>query len=249
MMRKVDLKRYTLEHNDQLIEYEIGHKPAVTRRIHLAANPEGGLRVIAPRRMSRGTIHRTLQQRASHVARFLAKAKAKQRELPVHRYISGEDHLFLGQNVPLKVVERRGKRGSVQLVHGHIRIIAPDTSSDVISAKLVQWYRQQALQHFSSRLEVISKFAKWTGGQVPAMRLRKMKRTWGSCSAKGVITLNPHLVKAPAKCVDYVIAHELCHLEELNHSKAFYALQEQLFPGWREAKTHLKDRAHIYLHQ
>lgn len=248
-MRKVVPKRYRLEYADLLIEYEILHKPAVTRRIHLAANPDGSLGVIAPRRMSKRTIHRTLQQRASYVARFLAGAIARQRELPVHRYISGENHLFLGKNYPLEVVEQSGKRGSVQLVHGHIRIMATDTGSDVISAKLVQWYRQQALQYFGLRLEVMSQFAKWTGGEVPAMRLRKMKRTWGSCSAKGVITLNPHLVKAPAKCIDYVIAHELCHLEELNHGKAFYALQEQLFPGWREAKMHLKDRAHVYLHE
>ena len=248
-MRKANPKRYTLEHRDQLIEYEIHHKPSVTRRVHLAANPDGSLRVIAPRRMSRRAVHRTLQQRVSYVARFLVDALARQHELPEYRYISGEDHLFLGQNYPLEVVEQSGKRGSVQLVHDHIRIMAPDTQAGVISAMLVQWYRRQALQHFSLRLEVISQMARWTGGQAPAMRLRKMKRTWGSCSAKGVITLNPHLVKAPAECVDYVIAHELCHLEELNHGKAFYALQEQLFPGWREAKTHLKNRAHVYLHQ
>jgi len=229
-MRKVNPKRYTLEHHDQLIEYEIRHKPSVTRRVHLAANPDGSLRVIAPKRMSRRAVHRTLQQRVSYVARFLVDALAR-------------------QHYPLEVVKQSGKRGSVQLVHDHIRIMAPDTEADVISAMLVQWYRRQAFQHFSSRLEVICQLARWTGGQAPAMRLRKMKRTWGSCSAKGVITLNPHLVKAPAKCVDYVIAHELCHLEELNHGKAFYALQEQLFPGWREAKTHLKNRAHVYLHQ
>ncbi len=62
------------------------------------------------------------------------------------------------------------------------------------------------------------------------------------------ITLNPQLVKAPSQCVDYVIAHELCHLQELNDSQVFYALQEQLYPAWREAKTHLKAGGHIYLY-
>jgi predicted metal-dependent hydrolase len=80
------------------------------------------------------------------------------------------------------------------------------------------------------------------------MRLRLMKKTWGSCSAKGVITLNPHLVKAPPQCIDYVIAHEICHLKEHNHGKGFYALQDQLYPDWREAKAHLRDKGHIYLH-
>jgi predicted metal-dependent hydrolase len=197
--------------------------------------------------MSRRAIHKTLQQRVSRVAHFLADARTKLRERPAYRYISGEQHLFLGQNHPLEVVKQPGKRGSVDLVNGQIRVIAPDVRAEAISNRLIRWYRQQARRHFSSRLELISESASWTNGQAPVMRLRKMKRTWGSCSAAGVITLNPHLVKAPPECIDYVIAHEICHLREHNHGKAFYALQEQLFPGWREAKTHLKTRAHIYL--
>ena len=71
---------------------------------------------------------------------------------------------------------------------------------------------------------------------------------WGSCSSKGVITFNLHLVKAPPECIDYVVAHEVCHLREHNHGKAFYALQEKLYPRWREAKARLKAEGHIYLH-
>lgn len=246
----ITLKNYQikpLQYNDQFIEYQVHHRPAVTRRIHLELNEDGSLRIIAPRRMSRRAIHKTLQQRVDHVARFLADARSKLRERPMHRYVSGEEHFFLGQNHPLKVVKNPGKRGSVDLLNGQIRVIAPDVRAEAISNRLIRWYRQQALQYFGSRLELISKYASWTRGLAPPLRLRKMKRTWGSCSAAGVITLNPHLVKAPPGCIDYVIAHELCHLQEHNHGKAFYALQEQLFPGWREAKAHLKTQSHIYL--
>lgn len=241
------MKIKTLQYNDQLIEYQINHRPRVTRRIHLELNEEGSLRVIAPRRMSRRAIHKTLQQRVSHVARFLADARSRLRERPVHRYVSGEEHLFLGENHPLEVVAEPGKRGNTRLINGKIRVIAPHAGAEAISKQLIRWYRQQALAHFGSRLEMISAAASWTNGRAPSMRLRKMKRSWGSCSAQGVITLNPQLVKAPPQCIDYVIAHELCHLQELNHGQAFYALQQTLFPAWREAKTHLKARGHFYL--
>jgi len=243
------LKIKPLQYSDLLIDYQIHHRPAVTRRIHLELNEDGSLRIIAPRRMSRRAIHKTLQQRVSHVVRFLDDARSKQRERPVHRYVNGEEHLFLGQNHPLEIIEEPGKRGSVGLFNGQIRVIAPDARAEAISNRLVRWYRQQALQYFTSRLELISKYTSWTGDQAPPLRLRKMKRRWGSCSAAGVITLNTHLVKTPPQCIDYVIAHELCHLQELNHGKAFYALQERLFPGWREAKTHLQTRSHFYLEQ
>jgi predicted metal-dependent hydrolase len=243
------MKRYSISNKDQTIDYEIRHRPAVTRRIHLEINDEGDLRVIAPRRMSRRAIHKTLQQRAGHVARFLIKARARQRDLPEYLYTSGEKHLFMGRRYPLEILEWYDRRGTVCLVDERIQVVAPEPTHDSIRNKLENWYRQQAQQHFTARLALFSQAATWTSTELPPMRLRRMKRTWGSCSSKGVITLNPHLVKAPAECIDYVIAHEVCHLREHNHGKAFYALQEQLYPGWREAKARLGDKGHIYLHR
>ena len=241
------MKRYNISNNDQIIDYEIRHRPAVTRRIHLEVNNEGDLRVIAPRRMSRRAIHKTLQQRAGHVARFLIKARARQQDLTEYFYTSGEKHLFMGRRYPLEILERPGMRGTVTLVDERIQVMVPEPTQDSIRSKLESWYRQRAQQHFAERLAVYSQAAPWVRGGLPPMRLRRMKRTWGSCSAKGVITLNPHLVKAPPECIDYVIAHEVCHLCEHNHGKAFYLLQEQLYPGWREAKAQLGDQGHIYL--
>ena len=79
------------------------------------------------------------------------------------------------------------------------------------------------------------------------LRVRRMQASWGTCSVDGLITLNPLLLRAPSRCIDYVIVHEVCHLREHNHSARFYALQEQLFPAWRQTKQHLFDRGHLYL--
>ena len=242
------MKRYTINNNAQIIDYEIRHRPTVTRRIHLEINNEGDLRVIAPRRMSRRAIHKTLQKRVGHVARFLIKARARQRDLPEYFYTSGEQHLFMGRRYPLEILEQHGKRSTVCLVDERIQVMIPEPTQDSIRNKLENWYRQRAQQYFAERLAVYSQAAPWFRGDLLPMRLRRMKRTWGSCSAKGVITLNPHLVKASPECIDYVIAHEVCHLREHNHGKAFYVLQEQLYPAWREAKARLGDEGHVYLH-
>lgn len=238
----------SLQHKGQLIPYEIQHAPRVTRRIHLRTDPEGALVVIAPKRMSKRAIHKTLQDRSDKVACFLADALARQRELPPCRYVPGEKHPYLGDYFPLDIVEVAGRRNSVERLNGCIRISTTDTSPKTVRKKLIVWYRQQAQRHFSLRLEAISKNAYWIGERLPPIRLRTMKRTWGSCSASGVITLNPRLIKAPSACIDYVIAHELCHLQQMNHSTAFYALQDALFPQWMVPKAHLKDKSHIYLH-
>lgn len=241
------LKRYSIKNDGEVIDFEIVHRPAVTRRIHLELGEHGQLHVVAPRRMSKRAIQTALQYRARHVARFLVDARARQQDLPQLRYVSGEKHLFMGRRFPLIIHETPGQRGHVELVDGQIGVFAPHTGSEGIRVRLVNWYRQQALRQFTDRLATFSRRAPWSGENPPVMRLRNMKRTWGSCSSKGVITLNPHLVKAPEECIDYVIAHEICHLREHNHGKAFYALQEQLYPGWNEARNHLRNKGHIYL--
>jgi predicted metal-dependent hydrolase len=242
------LKRHHINNNGQVIEYEVVHRPRVTRCIHLELAEHGSLQVVAPRRMSKRVIQATMQEWANYVARFLVEAKAQQQDIPVFGYVSGEQHLFMGQGYPLNIHESAGKRASVELSDGQIQIVSPVCDPGKIRARLTDWYRKKAMQHFSERLAAFSQLASWTGGKSPAMRLRRMKSTWGTCSSKGVITLNPHLVKAPPECIDYVIAHEICHLKEHNHGKAFYALQAELYPGWREAKSHLRNKGHVYLH-
>ena len=76
-----------------------------------------------------------------------------------------------------------------------------------------------------------------------------MRRQWGSCSPTGTLLLNLHLVKAPARCIDYVLFHELCHLREHNHSKAFYTLLERFLPDWETVKDKLDNMAEVLLNE
>lgn len=66
-----------------------------------------------------------------------------------------------------------------------------------------------------------------------------MKTRWDSCSRAGEIRLNPRLIHAPRACIDYVIIHEFCHLQEHNHGKRYYALLDRALPEWRELRQKL----------
>jgi predicted metal-dependent hydrolase len=234
--------------SDKEIEYEIVHRPRVTRRIHLDIDARGGLLVVAPRSLSRRDIRRSLQNRAPQVARFLDRARQQLRELPQLHYVDGESHLYLGEAHRLELLQAPGKRGRVERENGTIRIVAPDPSPGKVRNQLLRWYRRAAETQFRQRLQDAGKRAPWTRGAMPPLRLRAMRRTWGNCTLEGVITLNTALIKAPGELIDYVICHEVCHLREHNHGPAFYRLQQQLFPRWRAAKQQLADRGHLYLH-
>jgi predicted metal-dependent hydrolase len=233
---------------DEVVHYEIAHRPRVTRRIHLELNERGGLRIVAPRRMSRRAIHQTLVSNPRYVARFLEQAREQWAQRKPMRYVDGEKHLLLGRPYPLDIWRSRGARRRLEWLHDRIRLTFPATPEvDAVRDLLLTGYRQRAQEDFAERLERICAAAPWARRRRPTLRLRRMKASWGTCSAAGVITLNPLLLRAPPECIDYVIAHEVCHLRQLNHGPRFYALQDQLYPGWPEAKRRLRDRGHIYL--
>ncbi len=76
---------------------------------------------------------------------------------------------------------------------------------------------------------------------VQRILVRDQRTRWGSCSRRGTISLNWRLVQTPLHVRDYLIAHELAHLREMNHSRRFWRVVEELFPGWREAERWLRE--------
>lgn len=96
------------------------------------------------------------------------------------------------------------------------------------------------------RLEAMLSQTLWVVDK-PPLRILTMQTQWGSCSPKGRLTLNPHLVKAPGACIDYVILHELCHIAEHNHSEQFYKLLKQVMPNWESVKERLDRMANLLL--
>lgn len=244
------VKPEPIRHQGRRISYEIAHRPRVKRRLHLELNERGLLRVVAPRRLSTRDIHSTLQGSAEFVARFIDEARARRAKEPRLRYVNGERHRLFGRRYPLDIRVVEGARRRVCWMSDRIRLQFPERPTPhEVRTLLLEAYRRRALEDFEQRLRRLSAQAPWTRRKRPRLRLRRMKASWGTCSVDGVITLNPLLIRAPERCIDYVVAHEICHLREHNHGPRFYALQEALYPGWERARRHLRDHADIYLSQ
>jgi predicted metal-dependent hydrolase len=239
-MRRLNFKTPT-----GLLEYTITRRSRVTKRLHMELDEDGGLVVVAPRHWSSSHINTTLSQNISRVERFLVRARKRQLE-PLH-YVHGEMHFYLGQQHPLAVHPSPGAQTSVAFAGKEICVELRQNNSVAIRAAIHGWYYQQALKVLGERFQLIAGRATWASDENIPMKLRRMKRTWGNCSSSGVIKLNTHLIKAPLPVIDSVIAHELCHLQEMNHGKAFYALLECLNPNWREDRLRLRSEGNLYL--
>lgn len=99
--------------------------------------------------------------------------------------------------------------------------------------------------HFARRARIELPARTWelaalTGVEVKHVVVRNQRSRWGSCSARGTISLNWRLVQTPDFVRDYIVYHELMHLREMNHSARFWARVEEVCPGWREAERWIK---------
>ncbi len=227
------------------LEYTITHRARVRKRLHLELDERGGLVIVAPEHWSDKHISATLSQNRRRVERFLATAS--QRQLKPLQYVQGELHYYLGERYPLMIHAAPGPKTKVAFGQQEICINISRNKETDIRARLQGWYCHRAKQVFNERLQLIAQRASWAAGRPIPLKLRKMKRTWGNCSSIGVIKLNTHLIKAPLPIIDSVIAHELCHLEEMNHGRAFYLLLEGLNPNWRRDRSVLRSQGFVYL--
>ena len=107
-------------------------------------------------------------------------------------------------------------------------------------AHFLAWYRRRAARVLNER---IRRFAPLVGVTPPTVRIKEMRSRWGSCSAKGRVSLHWGLVLLPLDLADYVVVHELVHLRELNHGQAFWRGVEQVLPDYRERRKRLKSES------
>lgn len=238
-------ERFCLDGRD--IDFDLQRKKSVRRNILVRFEDNGRMKVSAPLRASRKSVHLVLSDMHDQIVELRRQVQQRNRGVPAVRYRQGARHMYMGRSYYLDIWRHPDNRPEVILRTDRIEMHLSETGEEAVRELLWRWYREQAQTHFSARMQAIAGSVSWLRHMPFELRLRRMKRSWGTCAINGLITLNPLLMKAPPKYIDYVIAHELCHLREHNHSEAFYRLLQKLVPNWQVLRSALNERSHIYL--
>ncbi len=104
-------------------------------------------------------------------------------------------------------------------------------TGDAAGAAVERWYRRAAREEVAGRLD---RATGAVGLGYARLSIRGQRTRWASCAADGAMSFNWRLLLAPERVLDYVVWHEVCHLEVADHSSRFWALVEQRCPDWRE---------------
>lgn len=209
------------------------------KRLSISVHPDRSVTAVAPAGRSLDDVLAHLRRRRCWIARQRRHFEQYQPLPEEKRYVSGETHWYLGRQYRLRV--HRSDETVVKLRGKFFRVFVPAPKAPrVVADALDAWYRSHAETIFRDRLDRCLQTAVSLRLTAVQLRIRPMKRRWGSCSKAGTITLNTDLVKTPLHCIDYVIMHELCHLRVHDHGPAFFRQLARWMPDWQRRKERLE---------
>lgn len=229
-------KQDSVKLGEQLISYRVKESHRA-RNIRLKISPDKGLEVVVPSRYPLVGLEPLLKSRETWILQKLDLLSRRARQRKENSLAERQAVSFLGKSYRLVSVFQEGPP-VVELVGDKILVMLLQERKDQISQVLESWLRHQAREIILERLEIIRRKLKINYNQV---FIKDQKTRWGSCSSQGNLNFNYRLVMAPLPVIDYLVAHELAHLVEMNHSKKFWALVESICPEYKNHRQWLKD--------
>lgn len=191
-----------------------------------------GLCVAAPQHLALADIEALLRQHGAWVLEKLARWRAQPSPAPL---TDGAELPWLGAPLRLRVApELRRSRWQA----GELWLAVPPGGE--LAPVLRRVLQQRVRPVLAARLGI---YAARLGVATPPWCLSSARSRWGSCNSRGEVRLSWRLGHFALDLIDYVVAHELAHLREMNHSPRFWSVVEGLYPDWRRARAELKRQA------
>lgn len=208
------------------------------RSLEMRVSEEGHVVVRAPLRLSRRHVDRFVLERRDWIERQRQRVAA----LPRPRWRDGETCVDLGESLTLAISV--AARVRVRREGRWLNVAVPDPDDEAMVRDAVRgWWRQRARTLYQDCIERQFPWFAARGHALPVLRLKWMRTRWGSLSRRGYINLNLALMHHPIDVIDYVVMHELCHLEHMHHGPEFHALMDRRMPDWRSRKGRLENPA------
>jgi len=206
------------------------------KTIALEVTDRATLIVKVPYLVSNKTIDETIQRHIRWIRKRISNVKNAEK-FSEKEFVSGESFLYLGRTYRLFLVKEQ--KEALKFDNGfYLSWNQKPFARDVF----ILWYKNAARNLI---LERIYYYSNLTGIKYNNVKITSARKRWGSCSREGNLSFTYRLIMAPISVIDYVVVHELCHIEVHNHSKAFWEKVKVIIPEYKKQKEWLKENGHL----
>ncbi len=220
------------------------HRKSI-KNMHLYVKPpDGHVEVSAPLNLSDESVELFIRTKIGWIKRQQERFSSQKRQTK-REYVSGEAFYLWG--VQFYLLVNYSNKGNSLIIDGDKAILTVRKESTVLQREnyVNEWYRA-ALKKEIERL--LPKWEKITGLYADSWQTKYMTTRWGTCNVQSKkIWFNLMLAKKPIECLEYVILHELAHLQEKRHNAAFIEIMDLHMPGWREVRKRLNNQILDYM--
>lgn len=225
-----------------IIDYRI-ERSHRRKTVTIAVEPSAGVVLKAPVDATIRRLDDVVRTKAAWILQRLLEFRELGPAPTPKEFVAGESYSYLGRSYRLKIDPlSEGSKPAASLRGAFLTISVPRASVAeahdlLVKRTVVAWYRKQAARRLPERVEVYTSRA---GLRIPPVLVREQEKRWGSCSSKGELRFNWRVMMAPMSLVDYVVAHEVCHLVVRDHSTRFWKLLATILPDYEERRTRLR---------
>ncbi|MGD9928744.1 MAG: M48 family metallopeptidase [Mangrovibacterium sp.] len=213
-----------------VIEYQIKYSNRKT--LNISVERDRSIVVRAPHYLTPEKIDKIVQSKREWIKEKLNHTQKYPVVSENKEFVSGETLMYLGKNYQLLVVDEE-----IEGIEFDQRFKISKANQPKANELFKKWYLKQALIKIQP---LATKYAKSLGVQYNQFKTSEMKYRWGSCTPANNIIFNWRIIKAPMYVLEYLVAHELVHLIENNHTPRFWTILSIQVPNYEKAKNWLK---------
>ncbi|MCH4888631.1 M48 family metallopeptidase [Acidaminobacter sp. JC074] len=222
-------------YDDKCFEYEVKYSNRKSIEIRIEAGGKVVFKV--PKKTPDHIIEDVIEKRLKWIEEKLGVVE---KAFKSRDFETGTMVYYLGEKVPLKITRRKTDKGKISFVQGEFVLIIPeDYTSDHIKQMLIALYKKmlsplikERIHHYQNHFKVRPK----------KITIRDQKTRWGSCSSSGTLSFNYRLLMAPLSVIDYIVVHEMTHMEHMNHSKSYWKRVHEIMPDYKSKEKFLKEK-------
>lgn len=232
----IEMRRVSVR--GRVLDYQL-HRSA-RRTLEISVVPGGKIEVRAPKAVDVERIEARMRARGRWLLRKREERVGFEQVEPDRSYVAGESHRYLGRQYRLRLLQ--GEVEGVALRDGRLVVSTARVADPERVRQLVRsWYLERSRVVLVRRVEAMVARPEFVGLRPARVVVRAMVRRLGSCSRRGRIQLHPILVELPTSLIDFVIAHELCHLRVADHGPRFERVLSRVMPDWRRRRSRLSE--------